>query len=62
MQPIVDRSGLTQIVLQNMASYIRQFETLSPERLDELMGEVRRAVDAGEYLFVLPQFLVTGHA
>ncbi len=62
VQPIVDRGGLTQAVLQNMASYIRQFQTLSAERLDELMGEVRRAVDAGEYLFVLPQFLVTGRA
>ncbi len=60
--PIVDRTGLTQVVLQNMASYIRQFETLPAGRLDELMGEVGHAVEAGEYLFVLPQFLVTGRA
>jgi ubiquinone/menaquinone biosynthesis C-methylase UbiE len=62
MEPIVDTLGLSQIVLQNMASYIRQFDTLPAERVDALMDEVRRAVEAGEYLFVLPQFLVTGRA
>ena len=62
VQPVVDTSGLTQVVLQNMASYIRQLETLSVARLDELMGQVSEAVDRGEYLFVLPQFLITGRA
>jgi hypothetical protein len=45
-----------------MVSYIRQFETLPLERVEELMTEVHGAVEAGEYLFVLPQFLVTGSA
>ncbi|MDJ0847248.1 MAG: methyltransferase domain-containing protein [Myxococcota bacterium] len=62
VQPIVDQTGLTRAVLENMASYIRQFGTLSSERLDALMGDVARAADAGEYFFVLPQFLVTGRA
>jgi hypothetical protein len=62
VQPVVDTTGLTQVLLQNMVSYIRQFETLPLERVEELMAEVRGAVEAGEYLFVLPQFLVTGSA
>ncbi len=62
VQPVVDTTGLTQVLLQNMVGYIRQFETLPVERVEELMADVRRAVGAGEYLFVLPQFLVTGIA
>jgi ubiquinone/menaquinone biosynthesis C-methylase UbiE len=62
VQPIIDTSGITQVLLQNMASYIREFETLSVVRVDELMGQVSEAVDRGEYLFVLPQFLITGTA
>jgi len=62
MQPLIDTSGITQVLLQNMASYIRQFETLPPSRVEELMSQVSEAVDRGEYLFILPQFLVTGTA
>jgi ubiquinone/menaquinone biosynthesis C-methylase UbiE len=62
VHPVVDTTGLTQVLLHNMASYIRQFETLPVERVEELMAEVRGAVEADEYLFVLPQFLVTGSA
>jgi ubiquinone/menaquinone biosynthesis C-methylase UbiE len=62
VHPIVDTTGLTQVLLQNMVGYIRQFESLPAERVEELMAEVRGAVEAGEYLFVLPQFLVTGRA
>jgi len=62
MQPIIDTSGITQVLLQNMASYIREFEALSVARVEELMGQVSEAVDRGEYLFVLPQFLITGRA
>jgi ubiquinone/menaquinone biosynthesis C-methylase UbiE len=62
VHPIVDTSGLTQVVLQNMAGYIHQFGTLPAARVEELMAEVRSAVEAGEYLFILPQFLVTGSA
>jgi arsenite methyltransferase len=62
MQPIMDTSGLTQILLQNMASYVREFETLPVARVEELLGQAREAVDRGEYLFVLPQFLITGTA
>jgi ubiquinone/menaquinone biosynthesis C-methylase UbiE len=62
VQPVVDTTGLTRVVLQNMVSYIRQFDTLPAQRVDELMAEVSRAVEAGDYLFVLPQFLVTGTA
>lgn len=62
MQPIIDTSGRTQALLKNMASYVREFETLSVARLEELMGQVGEAVDRDEYLFVLPQFLITGKA
>jgi hypothetical protein len=62
LQPIVDTTGLTQVVLQNMASYILQFETLPAGRVEELLAQVRGAVEAGDYLFVLPQFLVTGRS
>ena len=58
----MDTTGLTQVLLQNMASYIGQFGTLPSERVEALLTQVRRAVEAGEYLFVLPQFLVTGRA
>jgi ubiquinone/menaquinone biosynthesis C-methylase UbiE len=62
VEPIVDTSGLTQFLLQNMVSYIRRFETLPAERLEHLMAEVRGAIEANEFLFVLPQFLITGSA
>jgi ubiquinone/menaquinone biosynthesis C-methylase UbiE len=62
VQPVVDTSGITRVVLQNMASYIRGFETLPVARVEELMDQVSQAVDRGEYLFVLPQFLITGRA
>ncbi len=62
VQPLVDTSGLTQVVLQNMASYIREFRSLPAARLDELMAQVGDAAGKSEYLFVLPQFLVTARA
>jgi ubiquinone/menaquinone biosynthesis C-methylase UbiE len=34
VQPVVDTSGITRVVLQNMASYIRGFETLPVARVE----------------------------
>jgi ubiquinone/menaquinone biosynthesis C-methylase UbiE len=62
LEPIVDTTGVTQVLLQSVASYIREFESLPVERIEELMAEVRSAAEAGEYLFAFPQFLLTGRA
>jgi ubiquinone/menaquinone biosynthesis C-methylase UbiE len=62
VQPIIDTTGLTRVLLQNMAAYIREFETLPAERIDAFLSQAGEAVERGDYLFVLPQFLVTGRA
>jgi len=62
MLPVIDREGSAFAVLTNMASYINTFGTLAEGEVAALLGEARAAIDAGSYLFCLPQFLVTGMA
>ena len=57
---IPDRVGNTLLVMRNMAGYVRTFGALSPAEVDGLMAELEAAPARGTYLFVLPQFLVTG--
>ena len=55
----VDLSGWGLNVLTNMVSYIRQFQTRPESELSAMMQELEAAVDSGDYMFILPQFLVT---
>jgi hypothetical protein len=55
-----DRRGGSLMVMRNMVSYVRTFRTLPDDEVDRLFAELERAVESGTYLFVLPQFLITG--
>ncbi len=55
----VDLSGWGLNVLTNMVSYIRQFQTRPEAELSAMIQELEAAVDSGDYMFILPQFLVT---
>lgn len=57
--PIIDRDGRLRLVLRNMQSYIRTFETLPDAEVAGLMSAVERAIADGTYFACLPQFLVT---
>ena len=57
-----DVKGHMAPVIWNMVSYARASGKLAPAVLDAIVADVRRAIDAGDYLLVLPQFLVTGVA
>lgn len=59
VMPIVDREGTGLHVLTNMAGYIRTFSTLPETEVAGLMEAARKGIEAGTYLFCLPQFLVT---
>ncbi len=55
-----DTRGHMAPVVLNMAHYARASGRLPAALLDTLVSELRVAVEAGTYLLVLPQFLVTG--
>lgn len=55
-----DTAGWLAPVVVNMAGYARSSGLMEPARIDRLLEDLRRAVDEGTYLLVLPQFLVTG--
>ena len=55
----VDLSGSGLNVLTNMMSYILQFDTRSETELSAMMKELEEAIENGDYMFVLPQFLVS---
>jgi SAM-dependent methyltransferase len=55
-----DTRGHVAPVVLHMASYARASGRLPAARLDALAADLRAAVEAGTYLLVLPQFLVTG--
>jgi ubiquinone/menaquinone biosynthesis C-methylase UbiE len=54
-----DTKGRLALIAENMASYAREGGTLSDAELDTMLTKVKRAVDDGTFLGVLPQFLVT---
>lgn len=56
----IDTDGGSFSVLQNMASYISEFSKLPRSEIDELLEEAQRAIETGDYMFCLPQFLITG--
>ena len=49
-------------VVLNLVGYARASGRLPEARLDAIVAELRAAIDAGRYLLLLPQFLVTGTA
>ena len=46
-------------VLMNMVSYIKSLSTMDLNEAQAMLKEVEMAVDTGEFLFVLPEFLVS---
>ena len=46
-------------VLTNMVSYIKELETMDLNEAKVMLAELEAAVATGEFLFVLPQFLVS---
>jgi len=58
----VDVKGHMASVLWNMVQYARASGKLAPATLDAIVADVKRAIAAGEFLLLLPQFLVTGAA
>ncbi|MCY4095504.1 MAG: methyltransferase domain-containing protein [Gammaproteobacteria bacterium] len=60
IQAGVDTTGGSLSVLRNMASYATEFDSMDAREVDKLLTEAENAVETGEYLFSLPQFLVTG--
>lgn len=57
--PYVDTRGAMIPMLHNMAGYIGEFETMPDQRVASLLTEAEEAVAAGEFMLILPQFLVT---
>ncbi|MDH4362858.1 MAG: methyltransferase domain-containing protein [Acidimicrobiia bacterium] len=55
-----DTSGFMRGVIENMLGYGLQFDRISQARADELRHTIDVAIEAGEYLMVLPQWWVTG--
>jgi len=58
---MADTQGRLATALYNMASYARE-AGLAASIVDRFETDLRRSIEEGTYLFVLPQFLVTGHA
>ncbi|RLA55290.1 MAG: hypothetical protein DRQ65_04605 [Gammaproteobacteria bacterium] len=59
MIQVLDRVGTLRGVLTNMASYIDTLNSMDKTVVDALMAELDEAMSVGNYLVVLPQFIVT---
>jgi len=59
VSPWIDRVGTLRGVLTNMASYIDTLNSMDKTVVDALMAELDEAMSVGNYLVVLPQFIVT---
>ena len=57
-----DLKGYMAPVVWNMVGYARASGRLAPAVLDAVVSDAKRAIEAGEFLLLLPQFLVTGVA
>jgi ubiquinone/menaquinone biosynthesis C-methylase UbiE len=57
-----DLKGHMAPVVLNMVQYARASGKLPAAELDAIVAELRAAIEAGDYLLLLPQFLVTGAA
>ena len=56
----IDTNGGSLSVLLNMASYIKEFDKMPSSDVDQLILDAEEAIARDEYMFCLPQFLVTG--
>lgn len=59
---VTDTEGQLLPILVNLASYARVSGRLDPARIDEVLDALAHAREAGTYLAVLPQFVVTATA
>lgn len=57
-----DTQGRAAPVLLHMAKYARESGKLEAAKIDRFVEDVRAAVEAGSYLLILPQFVVSGDA
>ena len=57
-----DVKGHMAPVVWNMVQYARASGRLPPAVLDAIVADVKGAIEAGDFLLLLPQFLVTGTA
>jgi len=57
-----DVKGHMASVVWNMVQYALASGRLAPAVLDTIIADVKRALEAGDFLLLLPQFLVTGAA
>ena len=55
----VDTEGGSLLVLRNMASYATEFDLMSKDETESLLGQAEAAVSSGRFLFCLPQFVIT---
>jgi ubiquinone/menaquinone biosynthesis C-methylase UbiE len=55
-----DEKGFLRPVVENMLGYARSFGTLGEARCAELRARVDAAIASGDFLAVLPQFVVRG--
>jgi ubiquinone/menaquinone biosynthesis C-methylase UbiE len=55
-----DDKGFMRPVVENMLGYAKKFGTMSDARCAELRARVDAAIASGDYLAVLPQFVVRG--
>jgi ubiquinone/menaquinone biosynthesis C-methylase UbiE len=55
-----DDKGFMRPIVENMLGYARRFGTMSEARASELRARVDAAIASGDYLAVLPQFVVRG--
>ncbi|MBM4382906.1 MAG: methyltransferase domain-containing protein [Deltaproteobacteria bacterium] len=55
-----DDKGFMRPIVENMLGYAKKFGTMSEARAAELGAKVESAIASGEYLGVLPQFVVRG--
>jgi arsenite methyltransferase len=59
LSPYVDQHGRGLHVLRNMASYIQTFESMPTSEVAGLLAQAEQALEVNQFLFCLPQFLVT---
>jgi ubiquinone/menaquinone biosynthesis C-methylase UbiE len=57
-----DTRGHFSPIVSNMASYARTSGRMDAAKIDRLLDALKRSLQDGTYLLVLPQFLVTGTA
>jgi hypothetical protein len=55
-----DTRGHFSPIVFNMATYARASGRMDPAKIDGLLEALKRSLQEGTYLLVLPQFLVTG--